>query len=89
MDQRHPRCSQSCRDLCNAMEYASKAEKEAILQYAYFRDACNYPDVKTILNELIIQKKKSIELLEKTKETLRSKFEVLDQIRTGFDGGRP
>lgn len=88
MEQRQPRCTQSCRELCNAMEYASKAEKEAILQYAYFRDACTYPDVKTILNELIIQKKKSIELLEKTKEALRAKFDVLDQIRSSFDTER-
>jgi rubrerythrin len=88
MDERQPRCTQSCRELCNAIEYASKAEKEAILQYAYFRDACTYPDVKTILNELIIQKKKSIELLEKTKEALRAKFEVLDQIRSSFDAER-
>ena len=85
MSQSEPRCVQSCKELCNALEFASKTEKEAILQYAYFRDACTYPDVKTILNELIINKKKSIELLEKTKEALRSKFEVLDQIRAGFD----
>jgi rubrerythrin len=85
MPQPKSRCVQSCKELCKALEYASTTEKEAILQYAYFRDACTYPDVKAILNELIINKKKSIELLEKTKETLRTKFEVLDQIRAGFD----
>lgn len=85
MPQTKPNCIQSCKELCNALEFASATEKEAILQYAFYRDACTYPDVKAILNELIIHKKKSIELLEKTKETLRGKFEVLDQIRAGFD----
>jgi len=85
MPQTKPNCVQSCKELCNAIEFASSTEKEAILQYAYFRDACTYPDVKAILNELIINKKKSIELLEKTREALKTKFEVLDQIRAGFD----
>ncbi len=85
MSQQEPRCTQSCKELCNALEYASASEKETILRYAYFRDACIYPDVKAMLNELIIHKKKSIELLEKTKETLRTKFVVLDQIRSSFE----
>ncbi len=85
MPEQTVRCAQSCKELCAAVETASATEKEAILRYAYFRDACTYPEVKTILNELIIQKKKSIELLERTKEMLRNRFEVLDQIRAGFD----
>jgi hypothetical protein len=60
-------------------------EKEAILKYAYFRDECTYPDVKLMLNELIIQRQKSIQLLESTRELLRSRFEVLDQVREGFE----
>ena len=87
MPDRPLRCVQSCKELCNAIEYASASEKEAILQYAYFRDACTYPDVRNVLNELILHKKKSIELLEKTKELLREKFEVLDQIRQSFNSG--
>ncbi len=84
MAQSQPKCVHSCKELCTALEFASATEKEAILQYANFRDACTYPDVKAILNELIINKKKSIDLLEKTKEVLKEKFEVLDQIRTSF-----
>jgi hypothetical protein len=85
MTEKTVRCAQSCKDLCNAIESASALEKDAILRYATFRDACTYPEVKTILNELIIHKKKSIDLLEKTKELLRSRSEVLDQIRESFN----
>jgi len=85
MPDRPPPCVQSCKELCRAIDYASTSEKEAILQYAYYRDACTYPEVRNILNELILQKKKSIELLEKTKELLRGKFEVLDQVRESFN----
>jgi hypothetical protein len=38
-----------------------------------------------MLNDLIIEKKKAIELLEKTKELVRGKFGVLDQIRDGYE----
>jgi hypothetical protein len=62
-----------------------KDEKEAILKYAYFRDECSYPDVKLMLNELILQRQKSIDLLNKTRTLLQEKFEVLDQIREGFE----
>ena len=78
-------CAHSCKELCQALELASAREKEAILQYGSFRDECTYPDVKILLNELIIMRQKSIKLLEETKALLRTKFEVLDRIREEFD----
>jgi hypothetical protein len=74
-------CDRTCKGLCKAIDVATTREKEAILQYGAIRDECVYPEVKAMLNELIIEKKKSIELLERTKGVLQSKFEVLDQIR--------
>lgn len=78
-------CAHSCKELCTALERATEQEKKAILQYAAFRDECNYPDVKVMLNELILLRQKSIKLLEETKSKLRGKFDVLDQIREGFN----
>lgn len=79
------KCAHTCRGLCTALEIATLREKEAILEYASLRDECNYPDVKTLLNQLIIERKRTIDLLERTKQVVRSKFEVLDQIREGFE----
>ena len=78
-------CAHTCKGLCTALEIATLREKESILQYGALRDECTYPDVKAMLNELIIRRRKSIQLLEETKALLRSKFEVLDQIREGFE----
>jgi rubrerythrin len=78
-------CGQTCKELCTAIEAVTADEKKAILLYAALRDMCVYPDVKTMLNELILQKKNSIELLEKTKAQMKAKFEILDQIRSGFE----
>ena len=78
-------CSRACKEYCTAIELAATREREAILQYGALRDECTYPDVKTMLNELILERKKSIELLEKTREYLRTRFETLDQVRDAFE----
>ncbi len=85
MNFHEPECAHTCRGLCRAIEIATLKEKEAILQYDSLRDECNYPDVKVIINELILHREKSIRLLEDAKVRLKSKFEVLDQIRGSFE----
>ena len=78
-------CAHTCKGLCTALEIALLREKEAILQYDALRDECDYPDVKTILNELIIHRQKSIRMLEEAKALIKTKFDVLEQIQEGFD----
>lgn len=78
-------CAHTCKGLCTSLEIALLREKEAILQYDALRDECNYPDVKAILNELIIHRQKSIRMLEEAKALLKTKFGVLEQIQEGFD----
>lgn len=78
-------CAHSCKGLCTALDRATEQEKKAILQYAAFRDECTYPDVKVMLNELILLRQRSITILEETRLKLRGKFDVLDQISEGFN----
>ena len=85
MDQKNNECLHTCKGFCNSLEIATLREKEAIIQYDSLRDECNYPDVKAILNELIIQRQKSIKLLEEAKLLMKSKFEVLAQIQDGYN----
>jgi rubrerythrin len=79
------KCAHGCKEFCTALEIATLREKEAILQYDALRDECDYPDVKAILNELILQRQKSIRLLEEAKLLMKSKFDVLGQIQDGFN----
>jgi hypothetical protein len=74
-------CQKTCKETCTAMELTTRAEREAIMQYAALRDMCTYPPVKAMLNQLIIERTKSIKLLEQTRIILDEKFGVLDQIR--------
>ena len=84
MERKSSVCVHSCKGFCNALEIATLKEKEAIIQYDSLRDECDYPDVKAILNELIIQRQKSIKLLEEVKILMKSKFDVLDQIQDEY-----
>jgi len=78
-------CNHTCKEVCRAIEIALQHAKDVILQYGILRDECTYPEVKTMLNELIIRQQQSIRLLEDTKVLLKNRFEVLDQIREGFE----
>ena len=78
------KCAHGCKEFCTALEIAALREKEAILQYDSLRDECDYPDIKAMLNELIIQRQNSIRLLEEAKVLMKSKFEVLDQVRGSY-----
>ncbi len=82
---KHIQCAHTCRGLCTALEFATKKEKESILEYGMLLEECTYPDVKAILNELILRRQKSIQLLEETNILLKKRFEVLDQIQEGFE----
>jgi len=77
-------CTHTCKGFCNALEIALLREKEAILQYDSLRDECDYPDVKAFLNELILQRQKSIRLLDEAKILMKSKFDALGQIQDSF-----
>lgn len=78
-------CSSTCRNHCSAVELAAQQEREAILRYAALRDKCTYPDVKLMLNDLILRRQKSIQVIDELAGRLKERFEVLDQIQSGFD----
>ncbi len=78
-------CAHSCKEFCTALESAMQKEKDTILHYGALRDQCDYPDIKIMLNELILQRQRSINLLMETKATMKAKFDTLDQVREHFE----
>ena len=85
MDSEQSRCPQTCRQLCVPLESAILREKEVMIQFDSLRNNCPYPEVTMIMNELILQRQKSIRLLEEAKARLKEKFNVLEQIQEGFN----
>ena len=77
-------CVHSCKGLCNALEVAEHREKEAIRQYREFASGCDYPDVRLLLEELIHDRERGLNLLKEKREFLMVKFHALDDIRDSF-----
>ena len=80
----NPLCIHSCKGLCNALEVAEHRECEDINQYRSFAESCDYPDVRSILEELIKEREKGLQLLREKREILAVKFETIDQINESF-----
>ena len=77
-------CVHSCKGLCNALEVAEHRERESIKQYREFAIQCDYPDVRALLEELIRERERGLNLLKEKREMLIMKFNALDDIRDSF-----
>ncbi len=78
-------CEHTCKGKCKALESALQQEKESIIKYAEYRDACDYPDIKVMLNEILILKQKILRLAEETKSILDARFKIVDEIQNSFN----
>jgi hypothetical protein len=77
-------CVHSCKGLCSALEIAEHREDEALKEYRKFRDTCDYPDVRDLLGELILDRERALRLLRERRLALDAKFETLDDITESF-----
>jgi hypothetical protein len=81
-------CKHTCRDKCRALEYAQLLELKVIREFTAYRDECDYPDVKTMLAELIAGHERSLALLCEKRDQLSATFDVLHLIQESFEEHR-
>ena len=77
-------CVHSCKGLCNALEVAEHREEEAINMYREYASNCDYPDVRTLLEELIREREKAVRALREKREILSVRFATIDRINDSF-----
>jgi len=78
------KCVHSCKGLCNALEVAEHREREAIKEYRRFALECDYPDIRDLLEVLIRDRERSLELLREKREMIMVRFNTLDNINDSF-----
>jgi rubrerythrin len=78
------KCVHSCKGLCNALEVAEHREREVITEYTKFAADCDYPDVRELLETLIVQRERALQLLMEKRSTLSVRFNTLDSINDSF-----
>ena len=78
-------CARTCKQLCTPLEIALLKEKEAMLRYDALRDDCPYPEVKQVMNEILLHHQRTIRMLEEARLRLHERFAVLEQIQDEYD----
>ncbi len=77
-------CVHSCRGLCNALTVAEHREEEAIREYREYAAGCDYPEVRDVLETLVREREKMLNLLREQRAVLEVKFATLDRINESF-----
>jgi rubrerythrin len=77
-------CVHSCKGLCQALELAEHREEQALQEYRRFVTTCDYPDVKLILEDLIGQRERALELMREKRKVLAARFSMIDNINESF-----
>ncbi len=77
-------CVHSCKGLCNALEVAEHREQEAIKEYREYAAQCDYPDVRTLMQELIRDREQALQMLRRKREELEVRFAMIDKINDSF-----
>ncbi len=78
------KCVHSCKGLCNALQVAELREREAIRDYKEYAGQCDYPDVKELLEELILSREQALHSLRLKREALEVRFAMIDKINDSF-----
>jgi len=63
---------------------AEHREREAIKEYRRFALECDYPDIRDLLEVLIRDRERSLELLREKREMIMVRFNTLDNINDSF-----
>ena len=80
----NPQCVHSCKGMCSALEVAQHREEDAIKEYRQYALHCDYPDVRELLEVLIRDREKAVDLLREKRNVLTVKFGVIDNINESF-----
>lgn len=77
-------CGHTCRGLCNALSVAEQREREAVEEYRYFIHQCDYPDVRVVLERLMADRQRALQILKDTRAMLDARFFTTDRINDSF-----
>ena len=78
-------CQHACRNTCAMLNEALRKEASMVRFYEGILAECNYPEVKSFLNDLVEEKRKSIlSIIQKLNE-LHVQSQSIDGIMSSFN----
>ena len=85
MEENKVNCEHACKNTCEALKKALKSENSILEIYNSVVDECTLPEVKSLLSELIDEKKKVVQKLEQKMDDLQEKSHIIDDIAESYN----
>lgn len=85
MEENKVNCEHACKSTCEALNGALKSENNILEIYNGVVDECSLPEVKSLLSELIDEKKKVVQKLEQKMDELLEKSHIIDDIAESYN----
>jgi hypothetical protein len=78
-------CEHACKITCEALNSALKKENGILEIYNGVVDDCTLPEVRSLLSELITEKKRVIQRLMQRLDELQEKSHIIDDIAESYN----
>ena len=85
MEENKVNCEHAWNNTCEALNQALKKENGILEIYNSVVDECSLPEAKSLLSELIDEKKKVVQKLEQTLNELQEKSHIIDDIAESYN----
>jgi len=85
MEENKINCEHACKNTCEALKQALKSENRILKIYNSVVDECSLPEVKSLLSELINEKRKVVLKLEQALNELQEKSHIIDDIAESYN----
>ncbi|PIW70544.1 MAG: hypothetical protein COW08_01295 [Ignavibacteriales bacterium CG12_big_fil_rev_8_21_14_0_65_30_8] len=78
-------CMHECKDTCSSLNEALRKEAAIARYYENMIEQCNMPDVKSLINDLIEDKRSGILRIIKKLNEIHARSQVIDGISNSFN----
>jgi hypothetical protein len=78
-------CEHACRNTCVTLEKAIEKENELLEMFSNSVDDCNMPDVHSLLNGVVEDKKKTVQELQQKLDEIRTRSTIDDDIEESYE----
>ncbi|MBM4160487.1 MAG: hypothetical protein FJ217_05235 [Ignavibacteria bacterium] len=85
MNEDNVKCAHACRNTCAMLSQALREETDMVRFYEVLKAECDYPDVHSMLQELIEARSRSVLMINQKLNELRARAEILDGVISSFD----
>lgn len=78
-------CEHACRETCAMLKKALRLEEESLAFYRSLRSECDYPEVQSLLDDLLTNRRSATDRIAAQLSTMQARGEVLNDVMSSFD----